>query len=60
MRGMIEVPPPTTMRKPLSPSTTRGTKPMSWMGVIAQSFAQPEKAVFILRGSDWVKGWRTK
>ena len=34
--------------------------PTSWMPVIAQSRAQPEKAVFSFLGSAWVYGCRTK
>ena len=60
MRGMMEVPPPTTILKPFTPSTTFGKKPMSWIGVMAQSLRQPEKAVFIFRGMDWVNGCLTK
>ena len=57
---MIEVPPPTTISKPLTPSLIRGMKPMSWMPVIARSASEDEKAVLILRGISCVVGWRTK
>ena len=60
MRGMIEVPPPTRILKPRTPSRTRGRKPRSWMGVIARSASEAVKAVFHLRGISWVVGWRTK
>ena len=54
MRGMIDVPPPISSWNPFSPSRTLGMKPMSWIAVMAQSFSQPEKAVFHLRGRAWV------
>ena len=60
IRGMIEVPPPTRISKPLTPSRTRGMKPMSWMPVIARSSSVAVKAVLTLRGISCVVGWRTK
>ena len=52
MRGMIDVPPPITILNPRCPSLTAGRNPTSCMPVIAQSRAQPENAVLILRGID--------
>ena len=62
MRGMIDVPPPTTTWKPLTPSSlTLEMKAMSWMPVIERSSAGvPSNAVLILRGISCVVGWRTK
>ena len=57
---MIAVPPPTQTSKPRSPSRITGRKPMSWIGTIARSAGEEEKAVFHLRGIAWVTGWRTK
>ena len=37
-----------------------GDEAMSWNGVIASSFSEPEKAVFDLRGMFWVVGCRRK
>ena len=59
-RGMIEVPPPTRISKPLTPSRMRGMKATSWMPVIARSSSVAVKAVFTLRGISCVVGWRTK
>ena len=60
MRAIMERPPPTTILNPrfISPSTSLslGTKPMSWMLVMAQSFSQPEKEGLDLRGMAWVTG----
>ena len=57
---MIEVPPPTRISTPRTPSRTRGMKPMSWMPVIATSSSVAVNAVFTLRGISCVTGWRTK
>ena len=57
---MIEVPPPTQISKPLTPSLMRGRKPRSWIRMIARSASEAVKAVFHLRGISWVVGWRTK
>jgi len=57
---MIDVPPPTRISKPRTPSRTRGMKAMSWMPVMARSSSVAVKAVLILRGMSCVVGWRTK
>ena len=57
---MIEVPPPTRISTPRTPSRSFGTKPMSWILVIATSDSEAENAVLILRGISCVVGWRTK
>ena len=59
-RGMIDVPPPTRISKPFTPSRMRGMKATSWMPVIARSSSVAVKAVFTLRGMSCVVGWRTK
>jgi hypothetical protein len=60
MRGMIDVPPPIRISKPLTPSRSRAMKATSWMPVMARSVSEPVNAVFTLRGISWVVGWRTK
>ena len=60
MRGMIDVPPPTRISKPRTPSRSRAMKAMSWMPVSARSSAAPVNAVLTLRGISCVVGWRTK
>jgi hypothetical protein len=58
---MIEVPPPTRISTPRTPSSrTRGMNAMSWMPVIALSSSVAVNAVLILRGIACVVGWRTK
>jgi hypothetical protein len=57
---MIEVPPPTRISTPRTPSRSRGMKPMSWMPVIATSSSVAVNAVFTFRGISCVVGWRTK
>ena len=57
---MIEVPPPTTISTPRTPSRSFGMKPMSWIRVIATSSSVAVNAVLILRGISCVVGWRTK
>ena len=52
--GMIEVPPPVNTWNPRWPPSTFGMNPMSWMAVMAQSRAQPEKAVLNFLGSPCV------
>ena len=63
-RGMIEVPPPVRISKPLtswpSISRMRGTKPRSWMLVIARSSSVAVNATLNLRGSSWQTSLRTK
>ncbi len=59
-RGWTEVPPPTRISKPLTPSRMRGMKATSWMPVIARSSSVAVKAVLILRGISCVVGCRTK
>ena len=60
IRGMIDVPPPTRISKPLTPSRSRAMKAMSWMPVSARSVSDPVNAVLTLRGMSCVVGWRTK
>ena len=57
---MIDVPPPTRISTPFTPSRSRGMKPMSWMPVMARSSSVAVNAVLILRGISCVVGWRTK
>ena len=60
MRGMIDVPPPTSISKPFLPSLIFARKAMSWISEIARSSGVPSKDVLILRGISCVVGWRTK
>ena len=57
---MIEVPPPTRISTPRTPSRTRGTNAMSWIRVIALSSSVAVNAVLTFRGIACVVGWRTK
>ncbi len=57
---MIEVPPPTRISTPRTPSRTFGTNAMSWIRVIALSSSVAVNAVFTFRGIACVVGWRTK
>jgi hypothetical protein len=57
---MIDVPPPTRISKPFTPSLMRGMKPMSWMPLIARSSSVALNDVLTLRGISCVVGWRTK
>ena len=57
---MIDVPPPTRISTPFTPSRSRARNATSWIPVIARSSSDPEKAVFILRGIAWVVWCRTK
>ena len=61
---MIDVPPPVRISKPLtswpSISRMRGTKPRSWMLVIARSSSVAVNATLNLRGSSWQTSLRTK
>ena len=59
-RGMIEVPPPTRISNPFTPSRMRGMNATSWIPVIARSSSVAAKAVLTLRGISCVVGWRTK
>ena len=59
-RGMIDVPPPIRISKPLTPSRSRAMKATSWMPVSARSVSEPVNAVLTLRGISCVVGWRTK
>ena len=52
---------PTVMRKPMVSSGRRAaSRPISWIGVSAQSCVQPEKAILNFRGRLWLSGLRRR
>ena len=51
MRGVDPSPPPASMRNPNAPSARfAASKPMSWIGVSAQSCRHPDSAILNFRG----------